>query len=89
MFNEEDERAKSERISAEIAITQIWLYANKMLKPIEMSIKSYRGKSYIIEHLYDVDELIKTKTMRGAFDIDAPNLLKQKMKLSDLFMDED
>ena len=61
------------------------LYIDKNLKPLELSIKSYRGNAYNIEHLYDVDAMIKKKHERGHYQIDDEDLLKQKKKPTDLF----
>ena len=48
---------------------QVLLYVNKMLKPLGLSIKEYRGKAYNTEHLNDFDELIKSKNERGTYYI--------------------
>ena len=54
-----------------------------------MSIKSYRGNAYNIEHLNDFHEMIMRMNERGTYNRDDHNLLKQKRKPTDLFMDED
>ena len=40
---------------------QILLYVNKILKPYEICIRSYRGKAYNIIQLYEFDALIQRK----------------------------
>ena len=59
---------------------------SKMLEPYELSIKSYRGTSYMIEPLYDVHNLIRRKRERGICYIDDQNMLKQTQKPPDLSM---
>ena len=41
---------------------QILLYVNKLLKPYEICIRSYRGEAYNIIQLYEFDAWIETKT---------------------------
>ena len=60
-----------------------------MLKPFELSIKSYRGKTYNVGHQYDCDELVQRKHGQGSYYMDDQRLLKHKRKPTDLFMDED
>ena len=60
-----------------------------MLKPYEWSIKACKGKSHLMEHLHDFDNLIKRKIERGVYYIADQNLLKPKKKPTDLLVDED
>ena len=79
-INELFNRPKGKRINDEMTVKQILLYVNKILKPYEISITSYRAKSYYIKQLYKFDELIARNNKTEVYYEDSMNILKQKRK---------
>ena len=58
-MNELFDSAHSKNGLLQMTIKQILVYAYKMLKPFELSVKSYTGASYNKEHLYDFELIMR------------------------------
>ena len=67
--------------TTEMTTKEILLSANMMLAPYDLSNRSQRGASYMIDHLYDFDALTKQMNDRGMWYIDDQTVLKQKKKI--------
>ena len=60
---------------------QILLYVNKILKPYEICIRSYRGRAYNIKQVYEFDALTQQKPKHNIYYKDSMNILNQKMRV--------
>ena len=78
---------KSKRINDDMTNRQILYWANLLLKPFGLVIRSI-GKSYQLKQRFDIAGLILRKNDRGKFYTDGENLLGQVLT-EDLFIDEE
>ena len=68
---------------------QILCWANVLLKPFGLVIRSVSGGEYAVKELFDIQGLMERKNLRGKFFIDRENKLKQVLPSEDVFIDED
>ena len=85
-FNELWNVAKSKRISEDMTNRQILYWANLLLKPFGLVIRSV-VKSYQLKQRFDMAGLILRENCRGRFYIDGENLLGQVLT-EDCFIDD-
>jgi len=79
--------AKSKRINEDMTTRQILYWANLLLKPFGLVIRS-GVKSYQLKQRFDMAGLILRKNGRGRFYIDGDNLLGQVLT-EDCFIDDE
>ena len=79
--------AKSKRINDDMTNRQKLMWANTLLKPFGLVIRS-GVKSYTLKQRFDIAGLIARKNDRGRFYIDGDNLLGQVLT-EDCFIDDE
>ena len=72
--------AKGKRIHEDMTTKQIMIYVNPLLKPYEIVVRSYRGNSYKLEHMYGFAGLIRPENKAGKYYMDEHGLLNQVKK---------
>ena len=80
-MNELLDMAQNRRIYDDMNATQILLNVNKLLKPYEKCLRSYRRKAYNITQLNEFDALIQRKNKQDLYYKDSMNILNQKVKI--------
>jgi hypothetical protein len=79
---------KNRGIDKDMTPQRILLWANALLKPYGLNIKTDHAR-YKLEDRLDLMALIKRKNDRGRYFVDGENLLQQTLGHKDLFLDEE
>ena len=85
-LNEIFNLSKNRTINDDMNPKQILCWANVLIQPVGLVIRSMSGGKYALKELFDIQGLIERKNSMGKFFIDRENKLKQVLPSEDVFM---
>ena len=88
-MNEIFNLTKNHTIRADMTASQILWWANVLLNPFGLVLRSFRDKHFRLDEKIDIRSLIKRKNKIGKFYMDKDERLRQEKPQADLFLDGD